>query len=147
MKTQFIHGKKEIWKFSLIFGPIMAIENLKKHLILPLLVLISLFGYIHAKREPANKKVGAILSGSQNTLYHFTFLASYYKPLKKIWKFFLNFAQIMAIENLKKHLILPLLVLISLFGYIHAKGEPANKKVGAILSGSQNTIYHFYIFG
>jgi hypothetical protein len=53
----------------------------------------------------------------------------------------------MAIENLKKHLILPLLVLISLFGYIHAKREPANKKVGAILSGCQNTIYHFYIFG
>jgi len=79
----------------------------------------------------------------------FIFLARYYEPILffLIWKIFLNSGQIMAIENLKKHLILPLLVLISLFGYIHTKSSPANKKVGAILSGSQNTIYPFYIFG
>jgi hypothetical protein len=38
MKTQFIHGKQKSGNFFLIFGRTMAIENLKKDLILPILV-------------------------------------------------------------------------------------------------------------
>jgi hypothetical protein len=57
MKTQFIHGKKEIWKFSLIFGPIMAIENLKKHLILSLLVFNFTF-WLYTRKERASKQKG-----------------------------------------------------------------------------------------
>jgi len=72
-------------KIFLNFGQIMAIENLKKHLILPLLVLISLFGYIHTKERASKQKAGAIiLSRSQNTnFYPSTFLATYFEPWKK----------------------------------------------------------------
>jgi hypothetical protein len=59
--------------------------KISKKLILPLLVLISLFGYIHTKRgEPSNKKAGAILSGSQNTIFILSiFLATYFEPWEK----------------------------------------------------------------
>jgi hypothetical protein len=71
---------KKILKFFLIFGRTMAIENLKKHLILSLLVFDFTFWlYIYIYRA-SKQKAGAILSGSQNTIYPFIFLATYYEP-------------------------------------------------------------------
>jgi hypothetical protein len=43
-------------------------------------------------------------------------------------------------------LILPFLILISLFGYIHTKERASKQKAGAILSGSQNTIFILLYF-
>jgi len=37
-------------------------------------------------------------------------LATYLKPYLEIWKNFLNFGRILAIENLKRHMILQLLI-------------------------------------
>jgi hypothetical protein len=49
---------KKILKFFLIFGRTMAIENLKKHLILSLLVFDFTFWlYIYIYIEPANKRL------------------------------------------------------------------------------------------
>jgi hypothetical protein len=48
------------------------------------------------------------------------FLATLHQPCIEIWRFFLNFGRIVAIENLKKHIILALLLFknIAFFGYI-----------------------------
>ncbi len=82
----------------------MAIENLKKHLILPLLVLISFFGYIRTKERASKQKAGAILSGSQNKifilLYSWLPTLNHGKLKKRRRNILLNFGGIMAIENL-----------------------------------------------
>jgi hypothetical protein len=62
---------------------------------------------IYTYKERASKqKAGAILSGSQNTIFYPSiFLATYFEPWKeKKWKIFLNFGGIMATENLQKTL-------------------------------------------
>jgi hypothetical protein len=49
--------------------------------------------------------------GKQKTLKHLSiFLAKILEPHIEIWRYFLNFGRILAIENLKKYLISALLI-------------------------------------